>query len=311
MLKVDNISFQYIKEKEILKNLSFSLNAGEHLCVMGESGSGKSTLLKAIYGLLDLNKGTIFWNEEQILGPAFHLVPGIDFFKYVAQDFDLMPYTSVSENIGKFLSRFYPEEKEARTQELLEVIEMTAFANVKVKTLSGGQKQRVAIARALAKEPKLILLDEPFGQIDNFKKNSLRRKLFKYLKDNSISCIEATHDGDDALSFADKMIVIKEHQIIANDAPKKLYQNRPEHYVAALFDDINKIEIDGKTILLYPHQIKIVAKSTYSVTVIRSYFKGFYWLIEASYDGQTIFFQHAEKIESGNLLNIDFFPVKV
>ena len=96
MLKVANISFQYIKEKEILKNLSFSLNPGEHLCVMGESGSGKSTLLKAIYGLLDLNKGTIFWNEEQILGPAFHLVPGMDFFKYVAQDFDLMPYTSVS-----------------------------------------------------------------------------------------------------------------------------------------------------------------------------------------------------------------------
>jgi len=311
MLKVDNISFQYIKEKEILKNLSFSLNPGEHLCVMGESGSGKSTLLKAIYGLLDLNKGTIFWNEEQILGPAFHLVPGMDFFKYVAQDFDLMPYTSVSENIGKFLSRFYPEEKEARTQELLEVIEMTAFANVKVKTLSGGQKQRVAIARALAKEPKLILLDEPFGQIDNFKKNSLRRKLFKYLKDNSISCIEATHDGDDALSFADKMIVIKEHQIIANDAPKKLYQNRPELYVAALFDDVNQIEIEGKTILLYPHQIKVVEKSDYQICVIKSFFKGFYWLIEANFKNQTIFFQHAEKIESGNLLNIDFFPVKV
>ena len=182
MLKVSNISFQYTPKKEILSNISFTLNVGQHLCIMGESGSGKSTLLKAVYGLLDLKDGTVFWKEQQVLGPSFHLVPGMDFFKYVAQDFDLMPYTSVSDNIGKFLSRFYPEEKERRTKELLEVIEMSEFANEKVKTLSGGQQQRVAIARALAKEPELILLDEPFGQIDNFKKNSLRRKLFSYLK---------------------------------------------------------------------------------------------------------------------------------
>jgi len=223
MLKVSNISFQYTPKKEILSNISFTLNAGQHLCIMGESGSGKSTLLKAVYGLLDLKGGTVFWKDQQVLGPSFHLVPGMDFFKYVAQDFDLMPYTSVSENIGKFLSRFYPEEKERRTKELLEVIEMSEFANEKVKTLSGGQQQRVAIARALAKEPELILLDEPFGQIDNFKKNSLRRKLFSYLKEKNISCIVATHDGDDALSFADNMMVLKNKQVVANDSPRNLY----------------------------------------------------------------------------------------
>jgi ABC-type nitrate/sulfonate/bicarbonate transport system ATPase subunit len=224
MLKVSNISFQYAPKKEILSNISFNLKEGQHLCVMGESGSGKSTLLKAIYGLLDLKKGSIYWKSHEVLGPAFHLVPGMSFFKYVAQDFDLMPYTSVAENIGKFLSRFYPEEKEQRTKELLEVIEMSSFANEKVKTLSGGQQQRVAIARALAKEPELILLDEPFGQIDNFKKNSLRRKLFSYLKEKNISCIVATHDGDDALSFADQMMVIKNKKVIAFDSPRNLYK---------------------------------------------------------------------------------------
>ena len=182
MLKLRNISFQYQQKKSVLEEIDFSLEEGEHLCIMGESGCGKSTLLKAIYGLLDLNKGEIFWKEEQIFGPKHHLVPGFEKFKYVAQDFDLMPYISVAENIQKFLSRFYPEESETRTAELLEVIEMTAFAKTKVKHLSGGQKQRVAIARALAKEPELLLLDEPFGQIDNFKKNSLRRNLFRYLK---------------------------------------------------------------------------------------------------------------------------------
>ena len=306
MLKVSNISFQYTPKKEILSNISFTLNAGQHLCIMGESGSGKSTLLKAVYGLLDLKKGSIYWKNQEVLGPAFHLVPGVSFFKYVAQDFDLMPYTSVAENIGKFLSRFYPEEKEHRTKELLDVIEMSEFANEKVKTLSGGQQQRVAIARALAKEPELILLDEPFGQIDNFKKNSLRRKLFSYLKEKNISCIVATHDGDDALSFADQMMVIKNKKVIAFDSPRNLYKSPPEHYVAALFDDVNELYIDGERRLMYPHQIQTSKDSFHKVIVKKSFFKGSFWLIEATFNSQVIFFQSTENIVSKKEVGICF-----
>jgi iron(III) transport system ATP-binding protein len=159
MLKVTNLSFGYIKNKTVLEDLTFFVKAGEHLCIMGESGCGKSTLLKLLYGLLDTDKGKLFWNEEEVTGPKLNLVPGFESFKYVAQDFDLMPYISVSENIKKFLSRFYPAEAKKRTLELLEIIEMEDFADAKVKNLSGGQQQRVAIARALAKEPKLLLLD--------------------------------------------------------------------------------------------------------------------------------------------------------
>ena len=306
MLKVSNISFQYAPKKEILSNISFNLKEGQHLCVMGESGSGKSTLLKAIYGLLDLKKGSIYWKNQEVLGPAFHLVPGMSFFKYVAQDFDLMPYTSVAENIGKFLSRFYPEEKEQRTKELLEVIEMSSFANEKVKTLSGGQQQRVAIARALAKEPELILLDEPFGQIDNFKKNSLRRKLFSYLKEKNISCIVATHDGDDALSFADQMMVIKNKKVIAFDSPRNLYKSPPEHYVAALFDDVNELYIDGERKLMYPHQIQTSKDSLHRVIVKKSFFKGSFWLIEATFNSQVIFFQSTKHIVSEREVGVSF-----
>ena len=306
MLKVSNISFEYAPKKEILTDISFTLGEGQHLCVMGESGSGKSTLLKAVYGLLDLKKGSINWKNQEILGPAFHLVPGMSFFKYVAQDFDLMPYTSVAENIGKFLSRFYPEEKEQRTNELLEVIEMSSFANEKVKNLSGGQQQRVAIARALAKEPELILLDEPFGQIDNFKKNSLRRKLFSYLKEKNISCIVATHDGDDALSFADQMMVIKNKKVIAFDSPRNLYKSPPEHYVAALFDDVNELCVDGENRFIYPHQIETSIDSSHKVVVKKSFFKGSFWLIEATYNSQAIFFKNAENIIPGKEINICF-----
>jgi len=309
MLTVNNISFQYISNKPVLKNMNFSLQKGEHLCVMGESGCGKSTLLKAIYGLLDLQKGSLFWNAIEILGPKHHLVPGMDFIKYVAQDFDLMPFTSVSENIAKFLSRFYPEEAAQRTQELLDVIEMTAFADVKVKTLSGGQQQRVAIARALAKEPELLLLDEPFSQVDNFKKNSLRRKLFKYLKEKNIACIVATHDGNDALSFADTMLIIKDNQLLVNGTPKNIYKNPSSLYVASLFDDVNEIDINGKLKLLYPSQIKVTIEAgaeTSSARVLQSYYKGFYWLIEAELNGQKVFFNHSEELESNTNIHLAF-----
>ena len=297
MLQVNNIAFTYNEEKPLLQGINFTLNKGEHLCVMGESGCGKSTLLKVIYGLLDVQEGSIFWNEDEVLGPAFHLIPGIKYFKYVAQDFDLMPYTSVSDNISKFLSRIYAEESKRRTQELLEVIEMTAFADVKVKTLSGGQQQRVAIARALAKEPELLLLDEPFGQIDNFKKRSLRRMLFSYLKEKSIACIVATHDAEDALSFADKMIVIQNSEIIAAGTPQDLYKNPGSKYVASLFDDVNEIFIQGKKEFLYPHQVKIVDSSEWKAKVINTYFKGTYWLIELSFNDQIIFVNHFKDVQ--------------
>lgn len=304
MLQVQNLYFQYSKKEPILENFTFSVKEGEHVSVMGESGCGKSTLLKLIYGLLDAEKGAVFWNDIQVTGPKDNLVPGFDNFKYVAQDFDLMPFISVSENIKKFLSRFYPKESEKRTQELLEVIEMKAFENTKVKYLSGGQKQRVAIARALAKEPKLLLLDEPFGQVDNFKKNTLRRGLFSYLKEKNIACIVATHDKNDALSFAEKLMVIQDHKILVNSSPKEIYNHPKEKYVAALFDDVNEIKINQKKQLLYPHQIKKVENSELKAEVNNSYFKGSYWLIEAEFKNQKIFFNHPSNLKKGFKINL-------
>ena len=311
MLKVSQVYFSYQQDNLILKDISFQLKEGERLCIMGESGSGKSTLLKAIYGLLDLNNGDIYWKDEQVLGPAHHLVPGMDFFKYVPQNFDLMPYTTVSENIQKFLSRFFPEESQKRTVELLEVIEMSEFADVKVKNLSGGQQQRVAIARALAKEPQLILLDEPFSQIDNFKKNSLRRKLFAYLKQKNISCIVATHDGNDSLSFADSMMVIKDNQILAYGTPQHLYNRKNDVYIASLFDDVSSVSINGNVHLFYPKDIKITDKSEYKVTVKQSYFKGVFWLIEAELNGAPVFLNSTKPKSSGDTIYLDFPSIEV
>ena len=287
MLQVKNITFSYDKAP-VLKNLSFEVAPGAHFAVIGESGSGKSTLLKLLYGTYDLNAGQIFWKDQEILGPKFNLIVGPEYMKYVAQEFDLMPYTTASENIGEFLSNFYPEEKQERTKELLDVVELNEVANKKVKLLSGGQKQRVAIARAIARQPEILLLDEPFSHIDNFKKQSLRRRLFSYLKEKNITCIVATHDKDDVISFSDNMIVLHDAKILAQGSPEALYKHPKNKLIASFFNEFNVIDGD----FVYAHQLKVVSKSDLQVTVRKSYYKGSYFLIESQSGDNTIFFEH-------------------
>ena len=294
MLNVQNLTFSY-KKTPVLKDVSFKVKAGENLAIIGESGSGKSTLLNLIYGESDLNQGHIFWKDTEILGPKYNLVVGYEFMKYVHQEFDLMPYITVAENIAKHLSRFYPEEREERTNELLNVVELEAFANVKVKTLSGGQKQRVALARALAKQPEIILLDEPFSHIDNFKKQSLRRNVFKYLKDKNIACIVATHDKEDVLGFADNMIVLEDQKILEYGKPEQLYTNPKTPLIASFFGEFNVINNQ----IIYSNQLKVVEHSELKATVITSYFKGSHYLIEANLNGDKVFYEHHTSIEKG------------
>ena len=299
MLQVQNISFGYT-QKPVLINTSFTINKGQNIAVIGESGCGKSTLLKLIYGLYDLDEGHIIWNDEEVLGPKFHLVPGMPYMKYLSQDFDLMPYITVAENVGKFLSNVFPERKHERINELLEIVEMTEFAHVKAKYLSGGQQQRVALARVLALEPEILLLDEPFSHIDNFRKNALRRNLFAYLKAQGVTCIVATHDSTDALSFADETIVLQNGKIIDKANSFDLYTNPINKYVASLFGEVNELKlsqlvtIDGEdeTVLLYPHQLKVVDNGLMHVVVKQSYFKGGHYLIKAVFDRKVIFFEH-------------------
>ena len=292
MLQVKNLKFSY-KKTPVLKDLSFNVKPGEYLAVIGESGCGKSTLLKVLRGEYDLNNGTVFWKKEQILGPKHNLVIGYDFMKYVAQEFELEPYISVAENIGQHLSNFYKEEKKERTAELLEVVELTALASTKVKLLSGGQKQRVALARALANAPEILLLDEPFSHIDNFKKQSLRRNIFKYLKDKNITCIVASHDKEDVLGFADQMMVLNDNKIEAYNTPEQLY-NKPETpLTASFFGEFNVIN----DVIVYAHQLKVVEQSQLKAIVKNAYFKGSYYLIEADLDGNRVFFESEIAIE--------------
>jgi ABC-type sulfate/molybdate transport systems ATPase subunit len=304
MLSVQNISFSYTSETTI-SSVDFVLEKVQNLAIIGESGCGKSTLLKLIYGLYDLDQGEIFWNENQVFGPKFHLVPGMSYMKYLAQDFDLMPFITVAENVGKYLSNFYPEEKKARVSELLEVVEMSEFANIKAKFLSGGQMQRVALAKVLALEPEVLLLDEPFSHIDNFRKNSLRRRVFSYLKSKNITCILATHDVNDSLSFADEILVMKNGAIEAKGTPKTIFQNPSSFYVASLFGDVSVVKMNGSTNFVYPHQFQVVQSSDFKVEVVQSYFKGSHFLVEGKFEDQVVFFESLKELFSGEVVFLE------
>ena len=305
MLQIKDITFTYI-DQPVIENVSFTIVKGQNIALIGESGCGKSTLLKLIYGLYNLDSGEITYNGNPIFGPKSNLIPGEDYIKYLAQDFDLMPHITVEENVGKFLSNMYPEEKSARVKELLEMVEMTAFTKVKARFLSGGQQQRVALARVLALEPEILLLDEPFSQIDSFRKNSLRRNLFRYLKDKGVTCIIATHDSTDALAFSDETIVLQNGKLLAKANSKTLYENPANKYIASLFGEVNELKLsqlipledeEDQLLLLYPHQLIVVDNGMMHVVVKQCYFKGSHYLIKAAFERRAIFFEHDSEIE--------------
>lgn len=314
MLKVKNLSFSY-RDKPVLKNLSFSIEKGENISIIGASGCGKSTLLQSIYGLHHVD-GKIFWGEEQLLGPNFNIVPGEDFMKYLTQDFDLMPPLSVAENVGKYLSNAYPRKKQQRVRELLELVEMRELAKVKAKSLSGGQQQRIALARALAKSPEVLLLDEPFSHIDHFRKNKLRRNLFTHLKENGVTVLVATHDSTDALSFADKTIVMKAGRIVAMGKPQELYNNPKNAYVASLFGEVNEVPASlflktltaNKKIILYPHEVRVTDSGLYKAVVKKTFFRGSSFLTEVEMEGQQILLEYPEAVAHGKTLYLQVAP---
>jgi len=313
MLQVNQIGFAYTQEKSTLSNISFQVEQGQHVAIIGESGCGKSTLLHLLFGNLDANEGEIYWNNTKVLGPAFNLIPGLDDVKLLTQEFDLMPFTSVEENVKKHLSRMYPEKNDAICKDLLHTVDLSALAATKVKFLSGGQKQRVALAQALAKKPKLLLLDEPFSHIDQYKKNKLRRDLFAYLKKEKITCLFATHDVKDMLSFSDQTLVMDKGRLIDYRSPEALYEQPKSLKVASLFEETNLIPgrlMGGNSTenyVVYPHEIKLNASDNNLEAKVKNlYFLADRYLIELELQNLRVFAYHNKPISVGKKIALNF-----
>ena len=309
LLEINNLYFSHTKEKPLFQNFNLKLGEGKIIALAGESGCGKSTLLSLIYGLLNWEQGEIVFEGTKLMGPKGNLVPGETEMKFVAQNFDLMPYATVADNVGKFLSNINLAKKKETVNELLEVVGLVEFANVLPKNLSGGQQQRVAIARALSVLPKLLLLDEPFSHLDYARKIELREKLFRYVKEKNISLIISTHELQDIIPWLDQIVILENGRLIQNDNPEETYKNPYNTYVAKLFGEVNiftESEMNDfgiSNFAYYPQQIQI-SENGFDAEVVESRFAGNHYCNKIISKNKELIIQTNEKINGS--LKISF-----
>ena len=309
MLSLSALSFAY-GNVPVIDNLTLDVAAGEHLSLIGESGCGKSTLLRLIHGSLKPTSGLISVEGRPVLNPSNSLLPGMPGVKYLAQDFGLMPFATVAENVGRDLSNTNKSAKARRVGQMLELVGIAHLAHVKPHQTSGGQQQRTALAMALASNPRLLLLDEPFSQVDAFHTARLRRDIFNHCRDNGITCVVATHDAADVLSFATLVLVMRSGLPPNLSTPHRLFSNPPDVYSASLLGDVSSLPANfqdlgnREPLILYPHRLAI-GEGPIQAVVTRSYFRGSDYLIQAQASGIALFISHPHDIPAGTAIGVE------
>ena len=287
IITLRNISKHYAASNNFgVTDISISIATGDFVAIVGESGSGKSTLLKLIYGLLTPDTGEVLFKGKHVDGPLERLIPGHDQMKMVTQDFNLNTYAKVYDNIASMLSNTDLTSKKQKTLEMMEFLRIGKLANKRVVELSGGEQQRVAIARAIITEPEVLLMDEPFSQLDAVLKSLLRADLRNLSKNLGITIIIVSHDPVDGLSLADELIVIKNGFLIEKGEPYQLYNFPKDIYTAKLLADCNVLDkesakligiySDSQAIAIYIEDV-IVENSPINTDYIllNTFFKGF------------------------------------
>ncbi|SHJ53453.1 ABC transporter ATP-binding protein [Paramaledivibacter caminithermalis] len=214
-IEIKGLYFKYKNAKEeTLKNFTMSIEKGEIVSILGESGSGKSTVLRVISGLEVPSHGMIKINNKTIIDEKEFIPPEKRGVGMVFQDYALFPHMTVGQNIKFGLKDMNRREKLNRLKEVLDLVNLEGFEKRYPYELSGGQQQRVALARALAPKPSVLLLDEPFSNLDADLQTKIREELKKIIKKAGITSIFVTHDKEDSKAIADKVIILKEGEII-------------------------------------------------------------------------------------------------
>ena len=242
-VKLINLTKKFGKV-EVLKNINLDIKEGEIISLLGPSGCGKSTTLKIIAGILDLDDGDILFDEKSVK----NVPTGKRDASIVFQDYLLFPHMNVFENIefGLKMKKINKKDRKEKVKELIDLVKLIGYENKYPSELSGGQQQRVAIARTLAINPKVLLLDEPFSNLDINLRNEMREFVSSLQKKLKITTILVTHDKEEALMMSDKIAVMLNGEIKQFDNPKTLYEKPKTKCVANIFGERNYIK--GKII---------------------------------------------------------------
>jgi spermidine/putrescine transport system ATP-binding protein len=243
MLEVQHI-FKTYEGRLLLKDISFEVNSGETVCLLGASGSGKSTLLRIIAGLEEADAGFISFNGIDLTSTPPHLRD----FGLVFQDYALFPHLNVSENVafGLKMRRLPQGEIAESVARSLETVNLSEFENRQVTDLSGGEQQRVALARALAIRPRLLMFDEPLGALDRTLREDLLNELRSILHHTNIPAIYVTHDQEEAFAIGDRVLILRNGEIVRAGTPADVWANPGSAFVARFLGLGNVME--GKVV---------------------------------------------------------------
>lgn len=290
IIKVRHLHFSY-GNKSILKGINFSIKEGETIGIIGESGSGKTSLLKLIGGLLKPDRGTLVFDGSPIAGPDERLIAGHEKIKLVHQDFDLMPYLSVKENVLKNSLSESNTGRERILKQFKKQLRLKDVENNRAADTSGGQKQRIAMATAVSARPDVLLLDEPFSNLDYPLKMDLMQLLKTEWKPRAM--IIVTHEPSDILQMADRLLVMSKGRIVQRGTAQQVYEHPKNELVGRLLGPLNVLSQDearlfgiktDQKVFARPHQFHI-SKQGLKATVKSSHFMGGYYLIEVTAQG--------------------------
>ncbi|WP_375724645.1 ABC transporter ATP-binding protein [Arcobacter sp. KX21116] len=289
-ISVKNFSIAF-GNNEILNDISFDVQAGEIVTILGPSGCGKSTILRSIASLEDSYTGSIFLNETCLINGANKCNKDIG---YIFQDYALFPHLNVKENIEFALFKLKANERQKRVDKLLKQFDLIEHKNKQIHELSGGQQQRVSIARVIAYEPKILLLDEPFSNLDSILRAKTKLWLKNLIKELGLSAILVTHDQKEALSMSDKIGIIHNKRIVQFDTPKNIYKNPNSFYIANFLGEVNTLpkfiaedlNLDlEKTSIIRIHETKITNKANnYKLNTVNRLYCGEYEEVILSFE---------------------------
>lgn len=301
MLKAENIQFSFPQSSPVVRGLSIRIESSEIVAIVGRTGAGKTSLLKCLGGHYDIDKGKIWLDDERVMGPDYNLLPGHPRIKHVAQDFNLLRNHTVFENVIADLHQYYKYEKKEIGTKLLRALNIYPLRNTLPRLLSGGQQQRVALAKALAEKPDFLLLDEPFNQQDSWNKNEVLDAIKNWAKAEEIGIVMVTHQFEDALAIADRIVVMEKGKIVQQGTPQDVYFEPKNEQVAELFGTY----IIVNDTIVRPTQLKRKKGGSIQAKVVGNRFMGNRYEVVFKYNDQTFTLIHTRPIKVGSTLELE------